>query len=94
MRVYHFRLQLLSVGLVLCPGYFFANAQNCPPNIDFETGTFSGWTCYIGSAAAVNGQNVISLYPSGGPIPDRHTMYTANSGEWCRSIWWFPGKLS
>ncbi len=50
-------------------------AQVCPPNIDFETGTFDGWTCYTGSAAAVNDQNVISLFPSG-PVYNRHTMYT------------------
>ena len=86
----YFRLQLLSVGLVLGHGYFSVNAQNCPPNIDFETGTFAGWTCYIGSSAAVNGQNVISLYPSGGPVPNRHTMYTANSGDGVDEYGGFP----
>ena len=94
MRVYYFRFQLLSVVLVLYPGCFFANAQNCPPNIDFETGTFNGWTCYIGSATVVNGQNVILLYPSGGPVPNRHTMYTANSGDGVDQYGGFPGKLS
>jgi gliding motility-associated-like protein len=59
-----------------------ANAQNCPPNIDFETGTFQGWTCYTGSTAAVNGANVITIYPSG-PVNNRHTMYSyaANSTD-------------
>ncbi len=57
-----------------------ATAQNCPPNIDFETGTFDGWTCYIGSVSAASGSNVISLLPSNGPVFDRHTMYSANSG--------------
>jgi gliding motility-associated-like protein len=57
-------------------------AQNCPPNIDFETGTFQGWTCYTGSTAYVNGKNVISIFPSG-PVSNRHTMYSyaANSQE-------------
>ena len=90
MRVYYFRFQLLSVVLVLYPGCFFAIAQNCPPNIDFETGTFNGWTCYIGSATVVNGQNVILLYPSGGPVPNRHTMYTANSGDGVDQYGGFP----
>jgi gliding motility-associated-like protein len=90
MRFYHFELQLLLAGLVLCPGYFSANAQNCPANIDFETGTFNGWTCYIGSSAAVNGQNVISLSPSGGPVPDRHTMYSANRGDGVDEYGGFP----
>ncbi|HWI89841.1 MAG TPA: gliding motility-associated C-terminal domain-containing protein [Flavisolibacter sp.] len=51
----------------------------CPPNIDFESGNFDGWTCYTGYTAAVNGQNEINLSISG-PTSDRHTMYTANSG--------------
>lgn len=89
MRVYHFRWQFLSM-VVLCPGYFFANAQNCPPNIDFETGTFSGWTCYIGSVAEVDGHNVISLYPAGGPVFNRQTMYTANSGNGVDQYGGFP----
>ena len=52
-------------------------AQNCPPNIDFEKGDFSGWTCYIGGVSAATGANVISLFPTGGPVYDQHTMYSA-----------------
>jgi gliding motility-associated-like protein len=57
-------------------------AQSCPPNIDFETGTFNGWTCYLGSTAAVNGENVITISPAS-PTPNRQTMYSyaANAGE-------------
>ena len=55
-------------------------AQNCPANIDFETGTFAGWTSYIGSVASVGGQNVISLYDAYGPVPERQTMYGPNAG--------------
>ncbi len=79
MRLHYIFSPLLIAGLLLCPGYFSANAQGCPPNIDFETGTFNGWTPYIGSSAAVGGQNVISLNASGGPVKDRHTMYSRNS---------------
>ncbi len=67
--------------------FFFINllslknfGQSCPPNIDFESGTFSGWTCYTGFATAVGTQNVLNLTPSGGPSYDRHTMYSGNSG--------------
>jgi gliding motility-associated-like protein len=81
---------LLSGSLILCPGYFFANAQECPPNIDFETGTFSGWTCYTGTPQAVSGRNIISLYPVSGPIPGRHTMYSANSGSGVDPYGGFP----
>lgn len=66
--------------MVVCLYSFVANAQNCPPNIDFETGTFNGWTCHTGSTAAVGTQNVITLYASG-PVTGRHTMYAANQGN-------------
>src|SRR5215203_122818 len=71
--------QIWATVCLICLCYFTSNAQSCPTNIDFENGTFSGWTCHIGSVAAVNGQNVISVYESG-PIDNRHTMYDANSG--------------
>lgn len=69
-----------SLAILLSCLVTSANAQNCPPNIDFETGTFANWTCYTGSVAAINGANVFSLSPSGGPVPERHTMYAAGSG--------------
>ncbi|MEO6455905.1 MAG: T9SS type B sorting domain-containing protein [Ginsengibacter sp.] len=77
-----FRLLLpLLAGLISISCCFTAKAQSCPPNIDFETGTFNGWTCYTGYTAAVGDQNVISLTPSGGPVFNKHTMYTSNTGE-------------
>jgi gliding motility-associated-like protein len=54
------------------------SAQSCPYNIDFETGTFSGWTCYTGRTAAVNGKNEITLSPTNGPVYSHHTMYDAS----------------
>jgi len=59
----------------------FASAQSCPPNIDFETGTFAGWTCYAGVTDEVNNENVISLNPTGGPLYNKHTMYGGNITE-------------
>jgi gliding motility-associated-like protein len=56
-------------------------AQNCPPNIDFENGRFDGWTCYTGSVAAAGTQNVISLVPSGGPVTGRHNMYNTGANN-------------
>ncbi|MFZ9386722.1 MAG: gliding motility-associated C-terminal domain-containing protein [Chitinophagaceae bacterium] len=57
-------------------------AQDCPPNIDFERGTFEGWTCYTGSVYATNNQNSIYLAPSG-PMPNQHQIMSAgvNGGE-------------
>ncbi|MEP7372755.1 MAG: T9SS type B sorting domain-containing protein [Chitinophagaceae bacterium] len=80
MRFCYYGLRLLMLVLVTCPGYFYSNAQDCPYNIDFETGTFEGWTCYTGSSGEISGQNVISLYNSGGPIENRHTMYSSFPG--------------
>lgn len=80
MRFHRILLPLLLFKAFLLSFYFSGSAQSCPYNIDFETGTFNGWTCYTGTTAASGGQNVISLSSSGGPVYDRHTMYTANSG--------------
>jgi len=89
MRFCHFELQLLLAGLVLARGYLSVYAQNCPPNIDFETGTFNGWTCYTGSPAAVNGENIISLSPRG-PVRGRHTMFSSNPGDGLDEYGGFP----
>lgn len=56
-------------------------AAQCPGNIDFENGSFAGWTCYSGNVANDNGVNVISLVPSGGPVPGIHTMFTASANS-------------
>ena len=84
-----YRLQLLVLGLLLCHSYYAVNAQECPPNIDFESGTFNGWTCYTGSTAEVNGQNVITLFPSS-PTPGRHTMMSAFPGDGVDPYGGFP----
>jgi gliding motility-associated-like protein len=70
--------QLLLPVLIVLSFSLKTTAQNCPPNIDFETGTFDNWTCYTGMVSANNGENVISLFPSGGPAGNQHTMYTNN----------------
>ena len=67
-----------------------AQSQDCPPNIDFETGDFSGWTCYTGFVSAGNGTNTISLAPSGGPVPGRHTMMSSNPGNGVDQYGGFP----
>jgi len=72
--------EFCQLALLAC--LLFAGIQviaQCPPNIDFENGDFSGWTCYTGFTAAVNGENEINLSASG-PTLDRHTMYSANAG--------------
>ncbi|GAA4750814.1 hypothetical protein GCM10023229_34450 [Flavisolibacter ginsenosidimutans] len=68
------------MSLAACFFYVEMMAQGCPPNIDFEAGNFNNWTCYTGFTASVGGVNQINLTVSG-PTFNRHTMYTASTGE-------------
>lgn len=74
-------IQPYSFALLLCLilTQIKVDAQ-CPPNIDFENGTFGGWTCYTGYTAAINNSNEINISASAPALGDRHTMYTSNSG--------------
>ncbi len=60
---------------------FQSYSQICPPNIDFENGNFINWTCYTGTVSAAGGTNTMYLSPSGGPVPNQHTMYSAPTAE-------------
>ena len=73
----HFLLPVIFSCLVSLQSF----SQVCPPNIDFETGTFNNWTCYVGNVSAAGGVNNIMLTQSGGPVANQHTMYTAPSAE-------------
>lgn len=77
---HYFFFPLFLLHIILLAGSYSTNAQSCPSNIDFENGTFNGWTCWTGRTMASNGQNLINLNPSGGPIYGKHTMYSGNSG--------------
>ena len=81
-RFIHYSLKQGLNILFFCSCSQLLTAQTCPPNIDFETGTFNGWTCYLGTTAAVNGENIITIAPAS-PTPNRQTMYSyaANAGE-------------
>ncbi|MEO5684593.1 MAG: T9SS type B sorting domain-containing protein [Chitinophagaceae bacterium] len=78
---YCFLPTVLLTVLLAGTGFFTAIAQDCPPNIDFETGAFNGWTCYTGHVASVNGQNVISISPSPFPVSNQHTMLSSFPGD-------------
>jgi gliding motility-associated-like protein len=75
-------LQFLAV-LAGILSSLYTDAQSCPENIDFESGTFTNWTCYVGNTFASGEENIISLTPTAGPFPEKHTMYSraANFGE-------------
>src|SRR5688572_19614972 len=70
--------------------FFSAFTQTCPPNIDFESGTFTGLTCYTGTVAAVGGQNVMSLSALSSASPFRQTMYSSNPGAGVDEYGGFP----
>lgn len=62
-------LLLLSVVALFKTAF----TQDCPPNIDFEAGTFDNWECSVGTTSVSGTQNNISLTPSG-PLPGRHEI--------------------
>ncbi len=76
-----------------CKKYFFlltlllavnkiAVAQ-CPPNIDFEQGNFTGWEAWVGNVAVVGGINTITWAPNAPVTPtfNRHTMLRTVPGN-------------
>ena len=76
MRFCFFRLRFsILTGLILA-GTHFTTAQICPPNIDFETGTFNHWTCFTGTTVVRNGNENEILLQNSGPVDNRHTMYS------------------
>ena len=80
---------LLIACSCLCASPMAIFAQ-CPPNIDFENGSFNNWTCYTGSVASVNNTNVITFNSQGPPVAGRHTMYSALSGAGTDPYGGFP----
>jgi len=65
------------------------NAQDCPANIDFETGTFQNWTCHVGFVIEQNNKNLITLGPSA-PTNNRHVMYSSSPGNGLDPYGHFP----
>ncbi len=48
-----------------------AISQTCPPNIGFESGTFTNWDCSSGTVQRDGSLNLSAT----GPIPGRHTIF-------------------
>ncbi|MGF2411985.1 PKD domain-containing protein [Ferruginibacter sp.] len=70
--IYRFFIFFLLAGA----GSFSAFAQ-CPPNIDFEMGDFTGWQCYIQNGYSGGTPNpTLSV-----PIPGRHDMLFTPPGN-------------
>lgn len=89
MRLRHLKSLLFLTAFLQYTGYFSVLAQTCPDNIDFESGSFNGWTCYTGNVTG-DGINIIHLTPSGGPVPGQHTMYSSFPGDGLDEYGGFP----
>src|SRR4029078_5651528 len=66
--------RIALIYFLLCDS-ILAIAQNCPPNIDFEDGSFDQWECSSGS---ISGTGDISIF-SVGPRNGRHVLYRRNA---------------
>lgn len=61
----------IVLSLLLCVFLGNISKAQCPPNLDFEEGTFNHWDCFTGSFQG--SPPVISLNPTA-PIAGRHDM--------------------
>lgn len=64
---------LLFLLLLLSSAVF---GQDCPPNIGFESGDFTGWKCYAGTI-----KDGILDMPESNPIANRHTLLINTSPQ-------------
>lgn len=65
----------------------------CPPNIDFEFGNFTGWNCWVGHTFDNGGSNIITWDPPGFPVPpdpNRHAILAAVPGGGLDPFGQFP----
>ena len=79
---------LITLGFIF--GVGDSSLAQCPVNIDFEQGTFNGWTCYTGNVQYIGGLNKITLFPVPGPVPGRHEMLSAVPGNGLDPYGLFP----
>jgi gliding motility-associated-like protein len=79
---YVFRVLITGLAVLL----FNSTQAQCPPNIDFELGDFSGWQCYI-----QNGYTGGTPNPTASPAtPGRHDIMAANPGNGIDPYGQFP----
>lgn len=71
------RYKLLIAVLVLLFTHQITYAQTlkCPPNIDFELGTFSSWQTFIGTCCPINAPSVTA------PLATRHEITSGTSAD-------------
>jgi gliding motility-associated-like protein len=73
-----------SIKVFFCLTAFFcckvalSQGGGCPPNIDFEDGSFQNWQCYIGNVTSSGVTNIVNVSPSP-PTLNRHTIISSSS---------------
>ena len=86
-----YRYTLLLVLILVVNKKTFAQ---CPPNIDFELGNFTGWQCWVGNVTVVSNKNTITWNPAlpVNPIlyPTRFQMLSSNPGNGTDQYGGFP----
>ncbi|MEP7237202.1 MAG: PKD domain-containing protein [Ferruginibacter sp.] len=80
-------LKYFSLLALLLAATTLTSAQ-CPPNIDFEFGNFTGWECWVGHTYNLGGKNAIlwDVPPANVPVnpalyPNRFKMLSAFPGD-------------
>lgn len=51
-----------------------SSSGQCPPNLDFEYGSFTNWSCFNGNTSATSSSNIITVSPAP-PTAGRHSIY-------------------
>ena len=83
----------LYIYLLICLFFVFTVqpvAAQCPPNIDFENGNFTGWTCWSGDVNANGGTNNMTLNQVAGPVANHHVMLSNSPGNGLDKYGQFP----
>lgn len=68
----------IAVFVILFSTPSWSQLGFCPPNMDFELGDFTNWTCRSGRVTAPGGVNTIT-WTATGQAPNQHTIVTAAS---------------
>ncbi len=73
MQSYFRFFSLLAIVFFLVNNSAFSQTNSCPPNIDFEQGTFNHWQCFKGVVTSLGVDSMIPSTPVTA-VTNRHTM--------------------
>ena len=86
---------LLLISITIGSG--LKSWSQCPPNIDFEQGNFTGWKCYTGTVNSGScltppdpNVGVVPVWTLSGPVFSQHTMLSSTPGNGVDQYGGFP----